>query len=128
VRACTPAPGAWTTFRGKRVKLGPVEPVDGVGLWPIVEALVPAPMPCDADVELLDPRLPPEPCCPERCPVEPDAWLLEEPPWTSVRNDCVASDTAVGTFWAVSIALERTPSIRCISDWRASPALAMICS
>jgi methionyl-tRNA formyltransferase len=24
VRACTPAPGAWTTFRGKRVKLGPV--------------------------------------------------------------------------------------------------------
>jgi methionyl-tRNA formyltransferase len=26
VRACTPAPGAWTTFRGKRVKLGPVVP------------------------------------------------------------------------------------------------------
>jgi methionyl-tRNA formyltransferase len=25
VRACTPAPGAWTTFRGERVKLGPVE-------------------------------------------------------------------------------------------------------
>ncbi len=24
VRACTPAPGAWTTFRGQRVKLGPV--------------------------------------------------------------------------------------------------------
>ncbi|MGI8695710.1 MAG: methionyl-tRNA formyltransferase [Mycobacteriales bacterium] len=24
VRACTPAPGAWTTFRGRRVKLGPV--------------------------------------------------------------------------------------------------------
>lgn len=24
VRACTPAPGAWTTFRGKRVKLSPV--------------------------------------------------------------------------------------------------------
>ena len=24
VRACTPAPGAWTTLRGKRVKLGPV--------------------------------------------------------------------------------------------------------
>ena len=24
VRACTPAPGAWTTFREKRVKLGPV--------------------------------------------------------------------------------------------------------
>ena len=26
VRACTPAPGAWTTFRGQRVKLGPVLP------------------------------------------------------------------------------------------------------
>ncbi len=24
VRACTPAPGAWTTMRGKRVKIGPV--------------------------------------------------------------------------------------------------------
>jgi len=24
IRACTPAPGAWTTFRGRRVKLGPV--------------------------------------------------------------------------------------------------------
>jgi methionyl-tRNA formyltransferase len=29
VRACTPAPGAWTTLRGRRVKLGPVTPVDG---------------------------------------------------------------------------------------------------
>ena len=28
VRACTPAPGAWTTFREKRVKLGPVTPTD----------------------------------------------------------------------------------------------------
>jgi methionyl-tRNA formyltransferase len=27
VRGCTPAPGAWTTFRGRRVKLGPVEVV-----------------------------------------------------------------------------------------------------
>jgi len=26
VRACTPAPGAWTTVRGERVGLGPVEP------------------------------------------------------------------------------------------------------
>ncbi len=26
VRACTPAPGAWTTFRGDRLKLGPVTP------------------------------------------------------------------------------------------------------
>ncbi|SFN20861.1 MULTISPECIES: methionyl-tRNA formyltransferase [Actinomadura] len=29
VRACTPAPGAWTTFRETRVKLGPVRPVPG---------------------------------------------------------------------------------------------------
>jgi methionyl-tRNA formyltransferase len=28
VRACTPAPGAWTTFRGRRVKLGPVRPTE----------------------------------------------------------------------------------------------------
>ncbi|MEV7007731.1 methionyl-tRNA formyltransferase [Streptosporangium sp. NPDC051022] len=27
VRACTPAPGAWTEFRGQRIKLGPVRPV-----------------------------------------------------------------------------------------------------
>jgi methionyl-tRNA formyltransferase len=27
IRACTPAPGPWTTFRGERVKLGPVTPV-----------------------------------------------------------------------------------------------------
>ncbi|SCL25216.1 methionyl-tRNA formyltransferase [Micromonospora rhizosphaerae] len=27
IRACTPAPGPWTTFRGDRVKLGPVGPV-----------------------------------------------------------------------------------------------------
>ncbi|CAA9338270.1 MAG: Methionyl-tRNA formyltransferase [uncultured Frankineae bacterium] len=30
VRACTPAPGAWTTLRGKRVKLGPVALTDEV--------------------------------------------------------------------------------------------------
>ena len=29
VRACTPAPGAWTTFRDERVKLSPVRPVPG---------------------------------------------------------------------------------------------------
>lgn len=35
VRACTPAPGAWTTFRGDRVKLGPVHQVaDAHGLEP----------------------------------------------------------------------------------------------
>ncbi|MDM4718530.1 methionyl-tRNA formyltransferase [Micromonospora sp. WMMA1363] len=27
IRACTPAPGPWTTFRDERVKLGPVTPV-----------------------------------------------------------------------------------------------------
>jgi len=30
VRACTPAPGAWTTVRGRRVKLGPVHVVEDV--------------------------------------------------------------------------------------------------
>ncbi|MDP9796058.1 methionyl-tRNA formyltransferase [Catenuloplanes nepalensis] len=35
IRACTPAPGAWTTFREERVKLGPVVPVpDGPPLEP----------------------------------------------------------------------------------------------
>jgi len=27
VRACTPAPGAWSTYDGARIKLGPVRPV-----------------------------------------------------------------------------------------------------
>jgi len=31
VRGCTPAPGAWTTIEGRRLKLGPVEPLDPVG-------------------------------------------------------------------------------------------------
>ncbi|EEP74567.1 methionyl-tRNA formyltransferase [Micromonospora sp. ATCC 39149] len=35
IRACTPAPGPWTTFRGERVKLGPVVPApDGPALKP----------------------------------------------------------------------------------------------
>ncbi|MEU2613276.1 methionyl-tRNA formyltransferase [Micromonospora sp. NPDC007271] len=35
IRACIPAPGPWTTFRGDRVKLGPVTPVaDGPELKP----------------------------------------------------------------------------------------------
>jgi methionyl-tRNA formyltransferase len=35
VRACTPAPGAWSTFRGERIKLGPVRPApDRAGLAP----------------------------------------------------------------------------------------------
>jgi len=29
VRACTPAPGAWTTHAGERLKLGPVTVIDG---------------------------------------------------------------------------------------------------
>jgi len=29
IRACTPAPGAWTTYAGERMKLGPVTLVDG---------------------------------------------------------------------------------------------------
>jgi methionyl-tRNA formyltransferase len=29
VRACAPAPGAWTLFHGERLKLGPVRPVPG---------------------------------------------------------------------------------------------------
>ena len=27
IRACTPAPGAWSSFRGERLKLGPVDPL-----------------------------------------------------------------------------------------------------
>lgn len=34
VRACTPAPGAWTTWRDRRVKLGPVTPTQEAGLAP----------------------------------------------------------------------------------------------
>jgi methionyl-tRNA formyltransferase len=34
VRACTPAPGAWTTFAGERLKLGPVRLDDGDPLGP----------------------------------------------------------------------------------------------
>lgn len=34
VRACTPAPGAWTTYAGERFKVGPVEPDPQVRLAP----------------------------------------------------------------------------------------------
>jgi methionyl-tRNA formyltransferase len=34
VRGVTPAPGAWTTWRGDRLRLGPVEPVTAEGLGP----------------------------------------------------------------------------------------------
>jgi methionyl-tRNA formyltransferase len=33
-RAASPSPGAWTTFRGKRVKVGPVRPTTVAGLAP----------------------------------------------------------------------------------------------
>lgn len=32
VRAMTPAPGAWTTFRGERIKIGPVQPIESADL------------------------------------------------------------------------------------------------
>ncbi|GAB77673.1 methionyl-tRNA formyltransferase [Austwickia chelonae] len=35
IRGCTPAPGAWTTFRGGRIKLGPVIPVDDDQVRPV---------------------------------------------------------------------------------------------
>ncbi|MEO7398288.1 MAG: methionyl-tRNA formyltransferase, partial [Ilumatobacteraceae bacterium] len=37
IRACTPAPGAWSTYDGERLKLGPVtltDPADGLRLPP----------------------------------------------------------------------------------------------
>jgi methionyl-tRNA formyltransferase len=34
IRACTPAPGAWTTVRGERMKLGPVQPTEESALAP----------------------------------------------------------------------------------------------
>jgi methionyl-tRNA formyltransferase len=36
VRGCTPAPGAWTTFRGERLKVGPIAEAD-----PTVTGLAP---------------------------------------------------------------------------------------
>lgn len=38
IRACTPAPGAWSTFAGERIKLGPVTLVDS---WADREPLAP---------------------------------------------------------------------------------------
>jgi methionyl-tRNA formyltransferase len=40
IRACTPAPGAWTTFRDDRVKLGPVRPIANAPALPPGELLV----------------------------------------------------------------------------------------
>lgn len=39
IRACTPAPGAWTTHEGERMKLGPVTLTDGERLEPGVLAV-----------------------------------------------------------------------------------------
>jgi methionyl-tRNA formyltransferase len=39
VRACTPAPGAWSTFEGDRIKIGAVSPTDGPALEPGVLAV-----------------------------------------------------------------------------------------
>ncbi|GAA1182464.1 methionyl-tRNA formyltransferase [Ornithinimicrobium humiphilum] len=36
VRGCTPAPGAWTTWRGERMKLHPVEPVEADAGEPVL--------------------------------------------------------------------------------------------
>jgi methionyl-tRNA formyltransferase len=41
VRGCTPEPGAWTTFRGERVKLGPVDVVTGTTADPDAPVLPP---------------------------------------------------------------------------------------
>jgi methionyl-tRNA formyltransferase len=41
IRACTPAPGAWTTYAGERVKLGPVSLVDSwAGRKPLAPGLL----------------------------------------------------------------------------------------
>ena len=34
VRSCTPAPGAWTTFRDERLKLGPIVLAPEALIWP----------------------------------------------------------------------------------------------
>jgi methionyl-tRNA formyltransferase len=44
VRACTPAPGAWTSFRSERLKLGPV------GRDPLGTGIAPGQLRVDADV------------------------------------------------------------------------------
>lgn len=55
VRGCTPSPGAWTVFRGERVKLGPVTPLatDGpVGSGPVDPATSLGAVPCLGSGEL----------------------------------------------------------------------------
>ncbi len=42
VRGLTPAPGAWTTWRGDRLRLGPVEPLSGLPALPPGELSVDA--------------------------------------------------------------------------------------
>ncbi|WP_433207652.1 methionyl-tRNA formyltransferase [Dactylosporangium sp. CS-047395] len=48
VRACTPAPSAWTTFRGDRLKLGPVTPLTAAT---VIAGNPPAPAPGELVVE-----------------------------------------------------------------------------
>ncbi len=40
VRACTPAPGAWTTWADERLGLGPVQPAERRPGWPSVRLRV----------------------------------------------------------------------------------------
>lgn len=42
VRGCTPSPGAWSVFRGKRLRLGPLEPVASGADRPAPGEVVPA--------------------------------------------------------------------------------------
>jgi len=50
VRGCTPSPGAWTTFRGERLKVLPVTRVAGLDLpMPVADLDLPMPV---ADVDL----------------------------------------------------------------------------
>jgi methionyl-tRNA formyltransferase len=77
LRACTPSPGAWTTMRGERVKLGPagLEPPSGRPLPPLApgELLVqgPAVLVGTGSVPLRLGEVQP----PGRRPMPADAWL-----------------------------------------------------
>ncbi|HMC68396.1 MAG TPA: methionyl-tRNA formyltransferase, partial [Mycobacteriales bacterium] len=52
VRACTPVPGAWTTFRGKRLKVLPVN-IDESTRTDAAAGLSPGELYADADVVLV---------------------------------------------------------------------------
>jgi methionyl-tRNA formyltransferase len=53
VRACTPAPGAWTTFRGKRLKLAPVDVTGDTDHIGDTGGLAPAALRIDGDTVLV---------------------------------------------------------------------------